>query len=105
MRVRGIQSGFDFLKTACRLRYRRKPVLLRRSATLSGRRFSSGIVEHPARSGRRASSLTTLLGTLLGIGRFSTQLRWCCGSVRAYVEAFRNVPVLLQLLHLVLGAD
>ncbi len=41
--------------------------------------------------------LTTILGTLLGIGRFSHNalVRGLC---YAYVELFRNVPVLLQLL-------
>jgi general L-amino acid transport system permease protein len=41
--------------------------------------------------------LTTLLGTLLGVGRFSRNalVRGLC---RAYVEAFRNIPLLLQLL-------
>ena len=41
--------------------------------------------------------LTTILGTLLGIGRFSRNalVRGVC---YAYVEFFRNVPVLLQLL-------
>jgi general L-amino acid transport system permease protein len=41
--------------------------------------------------------LTTILGTLLGVGRFSRNalVRGLC---YAYVELFRNVPVLLQLL-------
>jgi len=41
--------------------------------------------------------LATLLGTLLGVGRFSRNalVRGLCLS---YVEAFRNIPVLLQLL-------
>ena len=41
--------------------------------------------------------LTTILGTLLGVGRFSRNalVRGVC---YAYVEFFRNVPVLLQLL-------
>jgi general L-amino acid transport system permease protein len=41
--------------------------------------------------------LATILGTLLGVGRFSRNalVRGLC---LAYVEFFRNVPVLLQLL-------
>jgi general L-amino acid transport system permease protein len=41
--------------------------------------------------------LTTILGTLLGVGRFSHNalVRGVC---YAYVEVFRNIPVLLQLL-------
>jgi general L-amino acid transport system permease protein len=41
--------------------------------------------------------LATILGTLLGVGRFSRNalVRWLC---LCYVEFFRNIPVLLQLL-------
>ena len=41
--------------------------------------------------------LTTILGTLLGIGRFSRNalVRGLCS---AYVELFRNIPILLHLL-------
>jgi len=41
--------------------------------------------------------LTTLLGTLLGVGRFARNalVRGLC---RVYVELFRNIPLLLQLL-------
>ena len=41
--------------------------------------------------------LTTILGTLIGVGRFSNNaiVRGLCYG---YVELFRNVPVLLQLL-------
>ena len=40
---------------------------------------------------------TTLLGTLLGVGRFSRNalVRALCST---YVEVFRNIPILLQLL-------
>ncbi len=40
---------------------------------------------------------TTLLGTLVGVGRFSRNalVRGLCS---AYVEVFRNIPILLQLL-------
>jgi general L-amino acid transport system permease protein len=41
--------------------------------------------------------LTTILGTLLGVGRFSRNAL-VRGLSYAYVEFFRNVPVLLQLL-------
>jgi general L-amino acid transport system permease protein len=41
--------------------------------------------------------LTTILGVLMGIGRFSHNalVRGLCYG---YVELFRNVPILLQLL-------
>ena len=41
--------------------------------------------------------LATVLGTLVGVGRFSRNLL-VRGLCTAYVECFRNIPVLLQLL-------
>jgi len=41
--------------------------------------------------------MTTLLGTLIGVGRFSRNVL-VRGLCRVYVETFRNIPVLLQLL-------
>jgi general L-amino acid transport system permease protein len=41
--------------------------------------------------------LTTILGTLLGVGRFSRNIL-VRGICLTYVEVFRNIPVLLQLL-------
>ncbi len=99
MQVRGIQSGFDFL--------------------LGPAGFDIGESLYPFDSSQPywqaflvgltntlrvaivgiilTTILTTILGTLLGIGRFSRNalVRGLC---YAYVEFFRNVPVLLQLL-------
>ncbi len=95
MRVRGIQSGFDFL--------------------LQTAGFDIGESLYPFDSGEPYWSaflvgltntlrvavlgivLATILGTLLGVGRFSRNalVRGICLS---YVEFFRNIPVLLQLL-------
>ena len=94
MRVRGIQSGFDFLTQPAGFAISEslfefdssepyvKAFLIGLSNTL--RVAIVGIV------------LATLLGTLVGIGRLSRNflVRSVCG---AYVETFRNVPVLLQL--------
>ena len=95
MQVRGIQSGFDFLKG---------PAGFDIGESLypfdSGEPYWQAFLVGLANTLRVAIIgiiLTTILGTLLGIGRFSRNalVRGLC---YAYVEFFRNVPVLLQLL-------
>ena len=95
MQVRGIQSGFDFLKG---------PAGFDIGESLfpfdSGQPYWQAFLVGLANTLRVAIVgiiLTTILGTLLGIGRFSRNalVRGLC---YAYVELFRNVPVLLQLL-------
>ena len=95
MRVRGIQSGFDFLNQAAGF-----------DIGESLYPFDSGEpywracvvgVTNTLRVAVLGIILATLLGTLLGVGRFSRNalVRGLCQS---YVEFFRNIPVLLQLL-------
>ena len=95
MQVRGIQSGFDFLKG---------PAGFDIGESLfpfdSGQPYWQAFLVGLANTLRVAIVgiiLTTILGTLLGVGRFSRNalIRGVC---YAYVEFFRNVPVLLQLL-------
>lgn len=95
LRERGIQSGFDFLTQTAGFDIgeslfpfdSRQPYwqafLIGLSNTL--RVALIGIV------------LATLIGTLIGVGRFSRNalVRGVCS---AYVEIFRNIPILLQLL-------
>jgi general L-amino acid transport system permease protein len=95
MRVRGIQSGFDFLTT---------PAGFDIGEALLGydaldpywMAFLVGVA-NTLRVAIIGIILTTILGTLLGIGRFSHNalVRGLCYG---YVELFRNIPVLLQLL-------
>jgi general L-amino acid transport system permease protein len=95
MRVRGIQSGFGFLT---------QPAGFDIGETLFNydaldaywRAFLVGIA-NTLRVAIIGIVLTTVLGTLLGIGRFSRNalVRGLCYG---YVELFRNIPVLLQLL-------
>jgi general L-amino acid transport system permease protein len=95
MRVRGIQSGFDFLT---------QPAGFSIGESLypfdSGesylRAFGVGLA-NTLRVAVAGIILATVLGTLVGIGRFSRNalVRGLCS---AYVECFRNIPVLLQLL-------
>ncbi len=63
-----------------------------------GRAFLAGLV-NTVRAAVPAAVLAVVLGTLLGIGRLASHLlvRAIC---TAYVEALRNVPLLVQLLML-----
>ncbi|HSQ10993.1 MAG TPA: ABC transporter permease subunit [Burkholderiaceae bacterium] len=95
MRVRGIQSGFGFLT---------QPAGFDIGETLFNYdaldaywiAFLVGIA-NTLRVAIIGVVLTTVLGALLGIGRFSRNalVRGLCYG---YVELFRNIPVLLQLL-------
>jgi general L-amino acid transport system permease protein len=95
MRVRGIKSGFDFLSQPAGFDIGEELVGYE-SSNPYWRAFWAGIV-NTLRVAVIGIVLTTILGTLVGVGRFSRN-----GLVRgicyAYVEFFRNIPVLLQLL-------
>ncbi len=95
MRVRGIQSGFDFLSSPAGFDIGERLVPYE-SNDPYWMAFLIGIL-NTLRVAVIGIVLTTLLGTLLGIGRFSNNalVRGLC---YAYVELFRNVPILLQLL-------
>jgi general L-amino acid transport system permease protein len=95
MRVRGIQSGFDFLTT---------PAGFDIGETLFNydaldpywKAFLIGVA-NTLRVAIIGVIFTTILGTLLGVGRFSRNAL-VRGLSYGYVELFRNIPVLLQLL-------
>ena len=95
MRVRGIQSGFDFLKSSAGFDIG-ESLFPFDSAEPYWRAFLVGLA-NTLRVALVGIVLTTLIGTLIGVGRFSRNalVRGLCS---AYVEFFRNVPVLLQLL-------
>lgn len=95
MAQRGIQSGFDFLL---------QPAGFEIGEGLFGFEASQAYwlafltgLGNTLRTALAGIVLATVLGTLLGIGRFSHSalLRGLCS---AYVELFRNIPLLLQLL-------
>uniref|UniRef100_UPI0025D578D8 ABC transporter permease subunit n=1 Tax=Rhodoferax sp. TaxID=50421 RepID=UPI0025D578D8 len=95
MRVRGIQSGFDFLSQAAGFDIGESLYPFD-----SGEPYWSAFlvgVTNTLRVAILGIILATILGTLLGVGRFSRNalVRGLC---MAYVEFFRNIPVLLQLL-------
>ena len=95
MRVRGIQSGFGFLTQPAGFDI--GEMLFEYDALDPyWRAFLVGIA-NTLRVAIIGVVLTTILGTLLGIGRFSRNalVRGLCYG---YVELFRNIPVLLQLL-------
>ena len=95
MRVRGIQSGFDFLTGPAGFDIG-EVLIPYESSDPYWKAFLVGIV-NTLRVAIIGIVLTTVLGTLLGVGRFSSNavVRGLCYG---YVELFRNIPVLLQLL-------
>ncbi len=95
MRERGIQSGFDFLNSAAGFDIGESLF-----AFDSGENYWHAYLIGFTNTLRVAITgliLTTILGTLIGVGRFSRNalVRSLC---LCYVELFRNIPVLLQLL-------
>jgi general L-amino acid transport system permease protein len=94
MRVRGIQSGFDFITQPAGFSIG-ESVIPFDSAESYGKAFLVG-VSNTLRVALIGVVLATVLGTLIGVGRLSHNflLRALC---TAYVELFRNVPLLLQL--------
>ncbi len=95
MRERGIQSGFGFLMQTAGFDIG-EDLLGYDSSQSYLKAFLVGLV-NTLRVAVIGIILTTVLGTLLGVGRFSRNalVRGLC---QAYVEFFRNVPILLQLL-------
>ncbi len=95
MRVRGIQSGFDFLSQAAGFDIG-ESLYPFDSSEPYWQAFLVGVT-NTLRVAVLGIILATVLGTLLGVGRFSRNalVRGLC---QAYVELFRNIPVLLQLL-------
>ena len=95
MRSRGIQSGFDFLLQPAGFDIG-ESLIPYESIRPYWQAFLVGMV-NTLRVAIVGIVLTTVLGTLLGVGRFSSNalVRGLC---YAYVELFRNVPILLQLL-------
>ena len=95
MRVRGIQSGFDFLTGPAGFDIG-EVLIPYESIDPYWKAFLVGVL-NTLRVAIMGIVLTTLLGTLIGVGRFSNNaiVRGLCYG---YVELFRNIPVLLQLL-------
>jgi general L-amino acid transport system permease protein len=95
MQARGIQSGFDFLKDPAGFDIG-ESLIPYDALDRYWKAFLVGIL-NTLRVAIVGIVIATLLGTAIGIGRFSRNaiVRGIC---YAYVELFRNVPVLIQLL-------
>ncbi len=95
MKARGIQSGFGFLAQPAGFDIG-EGWLDYQATDPFWKAFLAGLV-NTLRVALAGIVLTTLLGTLLGVGRFSRNalVRGLCYG---YVELFRNIPLLLQLL-------
>ena len=95
MRTRGIQSGFGFLNQPAGFDIGETPIEFD-SANPYWKAFLVGFL-NTLRVAVIGIICTTILGTLIGIGRLSKNflLRGFCTW---YVEIFRNIPVLIQLL-------
>jgi general L-amino acid transport system permease protein len=95
MAVRGIQSGFDFLQQAAGFDIGETLIAYDPSQSY-GRAIIVGVL-NTLRVAVVGIVCTTILGVLVGVGRFSRNalVRGLCYG---YVELFRNVPILLQLL-------
>ncbi|MFN3628619.1 MAG: amino acid ABC transporter permease [Casimicrobiaceae bacterium] len=95
MQARGIKSGFDFLLQPAGFDIG-EPLFGYDSSHPYWQAFAVG-VGNTLRVAILGIVLATLLGTLLGVGRFSRNAL-VRGFCYGYVELFRNVPVLVQLL-------
>jgi general L-amino acid transport system permease protein len=95
MRLRGIRSGFDFLSDPAGFEIS-ESVFPFSASQPYWRAFLAGL-GNTVRVALAGIVLATLFGTVIGIGRLSHNalLRGLCS---AYVEFFRNLPLLLQLL-------
>ena len=95
MRVRGIQSGFGFFTQPAGFDIG-ESIFAFDSADPYWKAFLVGL-SNTLRAAVVGIFFTTILGTLIGIGKLSRNFlvrKLCTG----YVELFRNIPVLLQLL-------
>lgn len=95
MHERGIRSGFDFLTDPAGFGIG-ESLLPFDSADSTLWALAAGLA-NTLRVALPAIAASTLLGTLVGLGRLSPNLL-LRGLCAAYVEALRNVPLLLQLL-------
>jgi general L-amino acid transport system permease protein len=95
MQARGIQSGFGFLAQPAGFDIG-ESVIPYDALDDYWKAFLVGVL-NTLRVALLGILMATVLGTLLGIGRFSRNaiVRGLCYG---YVELFRNIPVLLQLL-------
>jgi len=95
MRERGIHSGFGFLLEPAGFAIGESPLPFDSADSVLWA-LVVGLV-NTLRVALPAIVVSTVLGTLIGLGRLSPNLL-LRGLCKAYVETLRNVPLLLQLL-------
>ena len=95
LRLKGIPSGFDFLAQAAGFDIGDSLIAFAPGDSYS-RALIAGLI-NTLRVALLAIPLSALLGSVLGLGRMSRNLPLRSLST-AYVEVFRNIPLLLQLL-------
>lgn len=95
MRARGIRSGFDFLTQPAGFEIG-ESILNYNASQSYGKAFLVGLA-NTVRVALVGIILATLIGILIGVGRLSRNFlaRKLCA---VYVETFRNIPLLIQLL-------
>ena len=97
LRERGLRSGFDFLRSRSGIPISESIIDWDPDDTF-GRAYFVGIL-NTLRVGAIGIVLATILGTVVGIARLSSN--WLVSKLASvYVESFRNVPLLLQLIFL-----
>lgn len=97
LRERGLRSGFDFLRSRSGIPISESIIDWDPDDTF-GRAYLVGIL-NTLRVGAIGIVLATILGTIVGIARLSSN--WLVSKLASvYVESFRNVPLLLQLIFL-----
>ena len=96
MAARGIPSGFDFLSVPAGFDIGETIFIEYYPGDSYGKAIIVGVI-NTLKVAVVGIILTTILGVVIGVGRFSRYglIRGLCYG---YVELFRNVPVLLQLL-------
>ncbi|MBO9357266.1 ABC transporter permease subunit [Bordetella petrii] len=94
LQVRNISTGFGFIGREAGFAIGETPIAYSPADTY-GRAIVVGLL-NTLRAAVLGIVLATLLGTLIGVGRLSKN--WLMAKVcSVYVEAMRNVPLLLQL--------
>jgi general L-amino acid transport system permease protein len=95
--ARGLKSGFDFMTARSGIPISDSLIEWDPDNTF-GRAYLVGIL-NTLRVGVIGIILATILGTIIGVARLSTN--WLVAKLASvYVEAIRNIPVLLQLIML-----
>jgi general L-amino acid transport system permease protein len=92
---RGIKTGFDFLSATAGFDITESPISYTPAST-HWRVFEVGLINTLIVS-FWGIVLSSILGLLIGVGRLSPN--WLINRISAsYIEIFRNIPVLLQIL-------